>query len=104
MNNNFIVQRAHATGANASQLISQNLTRNNTDLVNTLYLNILSRMPTIAEMTRSVGGIPASGAARTTAVQDLVWSLYLNILSRMPTIAEMTRSVGGIPASGAART
>jgi hypothetical protein len=76
MNNNIVVQRSHATGTNASQLIAQNLSKSNTDLINTLYLTILSRLPTSAEMSKSASGIPSSGAARTTAVQDLVWSLY----------------------------
>ena len=74
LNNNFVIQRVKATGTNSSRLIAQNLTKSNTDLVNTLYLNILSRYPTAAEMQRI--SIPATGTARTTAVQDLVWSLY----------------------------
>jgi hypothetical protein len=74
MNNNFVIQRTRATGTNSSRLIAQNLSKNNTDLVNTLYLTILSRYPTAAEM-QSIS-IPASGTARTTAVQDLIWSLY----------------------------
>ena len=45
MNNNFVVQRTHAAGTNASQLIVQNLNRSNTDLINTLFLTILSRYP-----------------------------------------------------------
>ncbi len=76
MNNNFVVQRAHATGTNASQLIAQNLSRSNTDLINTLYLSILSRMPTSAEMEKASSYIPASGTTRATAVQDVAWSLY----------------------------
>jgi hypothetical protein len=76
MNNNFIVQRTHATGTNASQLIIQNLSKGNTDLINTLYLNILSRFPTEEEMAKSQAAIPASGGTRTQAVSDLVWALY----------------------------
>ena len=76
MNNPFVVSRAHATGTNSSQLIAQNLTRGNTDLINVLYLNILSRYPTAAELSTAQAALPASGTARTTAAQDLVWSLY----------------------------
>jgi hypothetical protein len=76
MNNNFVVQRSHQTGANASQLIAQNITKGNTDLINALFLNILSRYPTTAEMSKALASLPASGANRTPAVQDLVWSLY----------------------------
>jgi hypothetical protein len=74
MNNNFVVQRSKQTGTNSSLLIQQNISKSNTDLVNNLYLTILSRMPSADEMKKI--SIPASGAARTTAVQDLVWSLY----------------------------
>jgi hypothetical protein len=76
MNNNFVVQRSHQTGTNASQLIAQNITKGNTDLINALFLNILSRYPTTAEMSKALATLPASGANRTPAVQDLVWSLY----------------------------
>jgi hypothetical protein len=76
MNNNFVVQRSHSTGTNASQLIIQNLNKANTDLINTLYLTILSRYPTQDEMEKALTSIPASGANRASAVQDLVWSLY----------------------------
>lgn len=74
MNNNFVIQRTRATGTNSSQLIAQNLNKSNTDLINTLYLAILSRLPSDAEMQKI--SLPASGATRTAAVQDLVWSLY----------------------------
>jgi hypothetical protein len=76
MNNNFVVQRSHGTGTNASQLIVQNLTKSNTDLINTLFLTILSRYPTRDEMSAALATIPSSGANRTVPVQDLVWSLY----------------------------
>ena len=76
MNNVFVVQRSHATGTNASQLVIQNLNKSNTDLINTLYLTILSRLPSSAEMSKAQSWIPTSGATRTSSVQDLVWSLY----------------------------
>jgi hypothetical protein len=76
LNNNVVVQRSHATGTNASQLIVQNLNRSNTDLINTLFLTILSRYPTPDEMTKAQAAIPGGGSTRTAAVQNLVWSLY----------------------------
>jgi Protein of unknown function (DUF1549)/Protein of unknown function (DUF1553) len=76
MNSSFVVQRSHASGTNASKLIVQNLNRSNTDLVNTLYLTILSRYPTPDEMSTALAGTPSSGSGRTTAIQNLVWSLY----------------------------
>jgi Protein of unknown function (DUF1549)/Protein of unknown function (DUF1553) len=76
MNNNVVVQRSHASGTNASQLIVQNLNRSNTDLINTLFLTILSRLPSTDEMATAQAAIPAGGSSRTAAVQNLVWSLY----------------------------
>ncbi len=58
-------------------LITQNLTKSNSDLINTLYLAILSRYPTADEMSKAMAALPtASGTARTSAVQDLVWAIY----------------------------
>jgi len=77
MNNSIVETRIKGTGSTASQLIVQNLSKNNTDLVNILFLNILSRYPTSDEMSKSLAYLPtASGTPRTTAVQDLVWSIY----------------------------
>ncbi|SRR5579883_86604 len=75
MNNQFVEARLAATGTNAAPLIKNNLSLANGDLINTLYLNILSRLPSSDEMTAAQAAL--SGAAnRTQAVQDLVWSLY----------------------------
>jgi hypothetical protein len=76
MNHTFVVQRSHASGTNASQLIIRTATLSNTDLINTLYLTILSRYPTQGEMKTALATLPASGANRATPVQNLVWSLY----------------------------
>ena len=45
MNNNIVENRVNATGSTPSALIVLNLSRTNTDLVNTLFLTILSRYP-----------------------------------------------------------
>ncbi len=76
MNSPLVESRIKATGATGSQLIMQNLGKSNTDLVNTLFLAILSRYPTGDEMSKALASLPAGGTARTTAVQDLAWSLY----------------------------
>ncbi len=76
MNNTIIENRVKGTGSTPSQLIVQNLQKSNTDLINTLFLNILSRMPTNDEMTTALAAMPVSGANRLPAIQDLVWSLY----------------------------
>jgi hypothetical protein len=77
MNNSFVEARLQFSGATPSQLIFQNLTRNNTDLIDTLYLNILSRLPSTTELAKAQAALPtATGTPRNQAVQDLVWSLY----------------------------
>jgi hypothetical protein len=75
MNNPFVEARIQYTGTTPSQLIAKNLTLGNTDLVNTLYLAILSRYPTSVEMTKSTASL-TSASNRSQAVQDLVWTLY----------------------------
>ena len=76
MNNSIVETRIKSTGSTASQLIVTNLGKSNSDLVNTLFLNILSRYPTSDEMTKAMAYLPASGSTRATLLQDLVWSLY----------------------------
>ena len=78
MNNAAVVEnRLAMTGATANQLLVSARTKGNTDLVNTLYLNILSRYPSSDEMAKAQAAIPAaSGTPRDQAIQDLAWSLY----------------------------
>jgi hypothetical protein len=75
MNNPLVESRLQTTGATASQLIVKNLSLGNSDLVNTLYLSILSRYPSKDEQSKAVSSLAGAGN-RTQAVQDLVWSLY----------------------------
>jgi hypothetical protein len=75
MNNAFVETRLQYSGSAPSQLIAQHLNLANSDLVNTLFLAILSRYPSSDESTKAVAAL--SGASnRSQAVQDLVWSLY----------------------------
>jgi hypothetical protein len=74
MNNQFVEARLMATGTNAAPLIKNNLMLPDGDLINTLYLNILSRLPSSDELTKAKAAL--GGSNRTQAVQDLVWSLY----------------------------
>jgi Protein of unknown function (DUF1549)/Protein of unknown function (DUF1553) len=77
MNNVYVEQHVAYTGATASQLIVQNMNKTNTDLVNSLFLAILSRYPSSAEMSTATAAIPAAaGTPRSQAIQDLAWSLY----------------------------
>ncbi len=74
MNNNFVIQRTRATGTNSSKLIAGVLTRSNNEIVDALYLAILSRLPSPQERQKIT--IPTSGTTRTAAIQDLAWTLY----------------------------
>jgi hypothetical protein len=77
MNNVFVEQHVAYTGGTASQLIVQNMNKSNNDLVNALFLAILSRYPSSGEMSTAMAAIPAAGGtARSQAIQDLAWSLY----------------------------
>jgi hypothetical protein len=78
MNNNGLVeQRLALTGTAANQLLVGARSRQPNEIVNLLYLNILSRYPTSDEMSKASAAIPsASGTAKDQAIQDLAWSLY----------------------------
>jgi hypothetical protein len=79
MNNSAVVEnRLALTGANANQLlVAARGKTNSADIVNLLYLNILSRYPSSDELSKAQASIPAaSGTARDQAIQDLAWSLF----------------------------
>jgi len=77
MNGPIVESRLAYTGSTAAPLIAQNLTQSNQNLINTLFLTILSRYPTTDEMNKAMASLPAAtSTARTQAVQDLMWSLY----------------------------
>jgi len=75
MNNPFVETRIQYNGSTPAPLIANNLTLGNTPMVNTLFINILSRYPTTAEMNTAVASL-TSASNRSQAVQDLVWSIY----------------------------
>ncbi len=77
MNASLIENKLAMTGYTASPLIIASAALNNTDAINKLFLTILSRYPTAAEMSTAMGSLPtANGTARNSAIQDLAWSLY----------------------------
>jgi hypothetical protein len=77
MNASLIEGKLALAGATPSPLIVAGASLNNTDAVNKLFLTILARYPSAAEMSTALGSLPtANGAARNSAIQDLAWSLY----------------------------
>jgi hypothetical protein len=77
MNNPMVEMRTTvgAYGSNpVSPLIAQNANQSNANLINTLYLTILSRMPTTAEVNTATTTLTTG--THTQGVQNLVWAIY----------------------------
>ena len=69
MNDNFVMSRVQPT----SGLLKLVLPRSDTDLVNALFITILSRLPTQAETNAALQNLKSN---RTQEAQNLIWSLY----------------------------
>jgi len=78
MNATLVENKLALTGAVASPLMQSAVAlTSNTDVVNKLYLTILSRYPSSSEMSTALASIPTgNGTARNNAIQDLGWSLF----------------------------
>jgi hypothetical protein len=78
MNSPFMEQRLQIDGTAPNQLIAANWKKSDKDVVNALFLAILSRYPGADEMSKATGLLSNAGpdASRLAAVQDLAWSLY----------------------------
>lgn len=74
MNDSYIMTRTSATTP-VTGLLAANLKLTNTQLVNNLFLAVLSRYPTTQELTTALANLNAT-ATRSTEAQDLLWSLY----------------------------
>ena len=57
----------------AGLLLVKNLALSDDQLINTLFLNVLSRYPAAAEMTAAQAQLKTE--TRTAAAEDLLWSL-----------------------------
>ena len=73
MNDTFVMTRIRGTG-NTSLLLAKNLNLADDQLINTLFLNVLSRYPSAQEMTAAQAQLKTG--IRTQAAEDLLWSLY----------------------------
>jgi hypothetical protein len=76
MNSPFVEAHLRADGLAPNQLIARSLKLSNPDLVNTLFLTILSRYPSADELDKATASLPTADPDRLSAVQDLIWSLY----------------------------
>ncbi len=73
MNDNFVMSRTKSNGP-ASSLLVQNLGLPDNQLVNTLFLNVLSRYPTSQELTQALSQLGTGN--RNQQAENLLWSLY----------------------------
>jgi hypothetical protein len=73
MNDNFIMQKVNSTAT--TSLIVKALALPNDQLVSTLFLNVLSRYPTAAEMSVALQNLQTQ-STRTQEARYLYWSLY----------------------------
>jgi hypothetical protein len=76
MNDNFIMARVRSNDANS--LIRRALAIPDDQLVDTLYLTVLSRYPTSTEKTAALANLKPPNN-RTTEAQNLLWSLYNSV-------------------------
>jgi len=72
MNDNFVMGRVKPNGP-ATSLLVKALALPDDQMVNTLFLNVLSRYPTSVEMTAALANLKTN---RTQEAQNLLWSLY----------------------------
>jgi hypothetical protein len=75
MNDNYVMSRTQYSKAPKAGLLAQVQGMPNDQAVNTLFLNVLSRNPTSAEMTTAMGHL-GSTATRNQELENLLWSLY----------------------------
>jgi len=76
MNDNFTASRTSMAKAPKGGLLATVATLPNDQAINMLFLNVLSRNPTSAEMSSAMSGLTASGTARNPQLENLLWSLY----------------------------
>jgi hypothetical protein len=77
MNSPFIESHLQIDGAVPNQLIASNWQKSDRNVINALFLSILSRYPSTDEMTKAGAVLVGAGQdGRLAAVQDIAWSLY----------------------------
>jgi hypothetical protein len=74
MNDNVVMSRVSPTGPAGSFLVS-NLGLPNDQLVNKMFLTVLSRYPTSDEMSQAMQGLSVA-STRSQAAQNLLWTLF----------------------------
>jgi hypothetical protein len=73
MNDPFVMSRTKSTGP-ATSLLAQNLSQPDTQLVNTLFMAVLSRPPSATELSQALAML--STGTRSQSAENLLWALY----------------------------
>jgi len=76
MNDNFTASRTSMAKAPKTGLLQTAATLPNDQAINMLFLSVLSRYPTSAEMSTAMGSLTATGTARNPQLENLLWTLY----------------------------
>jgi len=78
MNDNFVQSRIHATGSGANaSFLAKLLPLPDDQLINTLFLDVLSRYPTADEQGLAMNQLSKGGStARKANAEDLLWTLF----------------------------
>jgi hypothetical protein len=74
MNDNFVMSRVQLAKAPQGSLLQKTANLTNQQLVNTLFLTVLSRNPTDAEMSTALSNLTSGN--RSQEIENLLWSLY----------------------------
>jgi len=75
MNNTFVMTRTRSSIAGTqSSLLRQHINKTDRELIENLYLTVLSRMPDEGE--RATAGTALTSGNRQQAAENLLWSLY----------------------------
>lgn len=72
MNDDFVMSRVRSSASNG--LLARNLSRTDDELINTLFLTVLSRLPTSQERSQAQSALRTGN--RTQEAEHLLWSLY----------------------------
>lgn len=75
MNDNFVMSRVQLSKVPKTSLLATVAPMPNDQAVNTLFLNVLSRFPTSAEMDAALKHLSPT-ATRNQELENLLWSLY----------------------------
>jgi hypothetical protein len=79
MNDNFVATRIRASGTGSTASLLQQVliqSQNDTDLINRLYLTILSRVPTARELASATRVMQSGRGVRSDRASTLIWALF----------------------------